>query len=150
MKPVKQAKRYAKALLRNVGMENAPQALTELISVNDLMVRSREFRSLLINPRFTTEEKAGVIKTISERLKLSESTLKFVLHVSEVGVIAALSDIIRVATNLYLEKKKKAKANDNVHVMTGNEKQLARHGELLSAMLPLRANWLTTATQKHV
>ena len=110
MKPVKQAKRYAKALLRNVGMENAPQALTELISVNDLMVRSRDFRSLLINPRFTTEEKAGVIKTISERLKLSESTLKFVLHVSEVGVIAALSDIIRIATNLYLEKKKKAKA----------------------------------------
>jgi F0F1-type ATP synthase delta subunit len=80
LKPVKQAKRYAKALLRNVGMENAPQALTELISVNDLMVRSKEFRSLLINPRFTTEEKTGVIRTISERLKLSESTLKFVLH----------------------------------------------------------------------
>ncbi len=40
-------------------MEKAPQALTELISVNDLMVKSKEFRSLLINPRFTTEERAG-------------------------------------------------------------------------------------------
>ena len=91
-------------------MENAPQALTELVSVNDLMVKSREFRSLLVNPRFTTDERAGIIKSLSERLKLSESTVKFILHLAEVGVIAALADIIRIATNLYLERKKKAKA----------------------------------------
>ncbi|MDQ7786459.1 MAG: ATP synthase F1 subunit delta [Thermodesulfovibrionales bacterium] len=110
MKPVKEANRYAKALLRNVGMENAPQALTELISINDLMVRSKEFRSLLINPTFTSEERASVIKSLTEKLKLSESTVRFVLHITEVGVIAALSDIIRIATNLYLEKQKRAKA----------------------------------------
>jgi ATP synthase F1 delta subunit len=110
LKPVKQANRYAKALLRNVGMENAPQALTELISINDLMVRSKEFRSLLINPTFTSEERASVIKSLTEKLKLSESTVRFVLHITEVGVIAALSDIIRIATNLYLERKKRAKA----------------------------------------
>jgi ATP synthase F1 delta subunit len=110
LKPVKQANRYAKALLRNVGMENAPQALTELISINDLMVRSKEFRSLLINPTFTSEERAAVIKSLTEKLKLSESTVRFVLHITDVGVIAALSDIIRIATNLYLERKKRAKA----------------------------------------
>ena len=54
MKKAKEANRYAKALLRNVGMENAPQALTELVSINDLMVRSRAFKSLLVNPGFTT------------------------------------------------------------------------------------------------
>jgi F-type H+-transporting ATPase subunit delta len=110
LKPVRQANRYAKALLRNVGMENAPQALTELISINDLMVRSKEFRSFLLNPRFTPEERASVIKSLTEKLKLSENTVKFVLHITDVGVIAALSDIIRIATNLYLEKKKRAKA----------------------------------------
>jgi ATP synthase F1 delta subunit len=110
LKPVKQANRYAKALLRNIGIENAPQALTELISVSDLMVKSKEFRSLLVNPRFTTDERAGIIKSVSERLKLSESTVKFILHISEVGVIVALADIIRIATNIYLERKKKAKA----------------------------------------
>jgi len=110
LKPVRQANRYAKALLRNVGIENAPQALTELISINDLMVRSKEFRSLLVNPRFTTDEKAGVIKSLAERLKISEGTVKFISHISEVGVIVALADIIRIATSLYLEKKKKAKA----------------------------------------
>ena len=110
MKPVKQANRYAKALLRNIGIENAPQALTELISVSDLMVKSKEFRSLLVNPRFTTDERAGIIKSVSERLKLSESTVKFILHIAEVGVIVALADIIRIATAIYLERKRKAKA----------------------------------------
>jgi F-type H+-transporting ATPase subunit delta len=110
LKPAREANRYAKALLRNVGMENAPQALTELISINDLMVRSREFRSFLLNPRFAPEERASVIKSLTEKLKLSENTVKFVLHITDVGVIAALSDIIRIATTLYLEKKKRAKA----------------------------------------
>jgi F-type H+-transporting ATPase subunit delta len=110
LKPAKEANRYAKALLRNVGMENTPQALSELISINDLMVRSKEFRSLLINPTFTSEERASVIKSLTEKLKLSESTVRFVLHITDVGVISALSDIIRIATNLYLERKKRAKA----------------------------------------
>ena len=110
MKPVKEAKRYAKALLRKVGLENVPQALAELISINDLMVKSKEFKSLLVNPQFTTDERVKVIKSLSEKLKLSENTVKFILHLSDVGVIVALSGIIRIATNLYLERKKKAKA----------------------------------------
>jgi ATP synthase F1 delta subunit len=36
--------------------------------------------------------------------------VKFILHLSEVRVIKALPEIIRMATSLYLEKKKKAKA----------------------------------------
>lgn len=110
MKKAKEANRYAKALLRNVGMENTPQALTELVSINDLMVRSREFKSLLVNPGFTTDERVKVIKSLSEKLKFSDNTVKFILHLSDVNVIAALPDIIRIATNIYLEKKKKAKA----------------------------------------
>jgi len=110
LKPVKQANRYAKALLRNVGMENTPQALTELVAVNDLMVRSREFKSFLVNPRFTSDERTSVIKLLSEKMKFSEGTIKFILYLSEVGATIALPDIIRIATNLYLEKKKQAKA----------------------------------------
>ena len=110
MKPVKQANRYAKALLRNVGMENTPQVLTELVAVNDLMVRSKEFKNFLVNPLFTSDERTSVIKLIAEQMKLSENTLKFILYLSETGVTIALPDIIRIATSLYLEKKKQAKA----------------------------------------
>jgi ATP synthase F1 delta subunit len=110
LKPIRQANRYAKALLRSVSIENIPQSLAELVSVNDLMVRSKEFKSLLVNPRFTPDEKAVIIKSLSDKLKISEYTVKFILHLSDVGVIIALPDIIRIATNLYLEKKKQAKA----------------------------------------
>jgi len=110
LKQIKQAKRYANALLRNVGIENAPQAITEINAVSNLMVKSKEFKSLLINPQFTSEEREKVIKQIADRIKLSENTVKFIIYLSEVGVILFLPEIIRIATNLYLEKKRKAKA----------------------------------------
>ena len=110
MKQIRQAKRYANALLRNVGIENAPQAITEINAVSNLMVKSKEFKSLLINPQFTSEERGKVIKQIAGRIKLSENTVKFIIYLSEVGVILFLPEIIRIATNLYLEKKRKAKA----------------------------------------
>ena len=110
MKPAKQASRYAKALLRSVDLENVPQALSELVAVNDLMGASKEFNSLLVNPLFTPDERTNVLKQVSEKLKLSEYIVKFILHLAEVGVIKALPEIIRMATSLYLEKKKKAKA----------------------------------------
>lgn len=109
MKKVKEANRYAKALLGKVDIENVPQAIAELSSINELMMRSKEFRSFLVNPRFTSDERAKVIKSLSEKLKLSENSVKLILYLSEIGVIIALPDIIRIATNLYLEKKKKAK-----------------------------------------
>ncbi len=106
----REAKRYAKVLLRKVDIENVPQVLAEINSINDLMIRSQEFKNLLINPQFRAEERENVIKQISERLKLSESSMKFILYLAEINVIMLLSEIIKVATSLYLESKKKAKA----------------------------------------
>ena len=110
MKKAKEAGRYAKALLRSVSIESVPQSLAELVSVNDLMVKSKEFSSLLVNPRFTTEERAGVIKALADKLKLSDSSVKFVLYLAETGVVAGLAEILRIATVLYLERQKRAKA----------------------------------------
>ncbi len=110
MKQIREAKRYAKALLDTVGIENAPQALTEISVVNDLMVKSKGFKSLLANPQFTLEEKEKVIKQIAERLKISDNIVKFILNLTELKLILYLSAIIRIATSLYLEKKKRAKA----------------------------------------
>jgi F-type H+-transporting ATPase subunit delta len=110
LKKVKGASKYAKALLRNVGMDKAAQAIAELSSVNDLMVKSKEFGNLLVNPRFTTEERNGVIKALADRLNLSDSTVKFILYLAEIGVISGIADILRIATDLYLERQRKVKA----------------------------------------
>jgi F-type H+-transporting ATPase subunit delta len=110
LKKIKGASKYAKALLRNVGMDKAGQAIAELSSVSELMAKSKEFNSLLVNPRFTTEERTGVIKALADKLRLSESTVKFILYLAETGVVAGLAEILRIATSLYLERQKRAKA----------------------------------------
>ena len=98
------------ALLRKVGIENAPQVIAELDAVNNLLIKSKEFKSLLVSPQFTADERKNVIRGISDKIKLSEETVKFTNYLSELRAILFLPDIIRIATNLYFEKKKKAKA----------------------------------------
>lgn len=110
MKKIKQVKRFANALIRNVGIDNAPRTIKELEAFNALMLKSKEFKSLLFNPQFTTAEREAVLKQLAAKMKLSEYTIKFVIYLSELGIIPALSAIIRFAINLYFEKKKKAKA----------------------------------------
>ena len=110
MKKIKEVKRFANALIRNVGIDNAPQAINELEALNALMLKSKEFKNLLFNPQFTSEERESVLKQLSSKIKLSEYTIKFVMYLSELGIIRALPAIIMSATNLYFEKKKKAKA----------------------------------------
>jgi ATP synthase F1 delta subunit len=110
LKSLKEAKKYAKAFLDTVGIENAQQALAEVNVINDLMVKSKEFKNLLVSPQFTLEEREKIIKLLAAKIKLSDKVFKFIMHLSEIGLIIYLSEIIRIATNLFLEKKKKAKA----------------------------------------
>ncbi|MEW6067374.1 MAG: ATP synthase F1 subunit delta [Nitrospirota bacterium] len=133
MKQFKEANRYGKALLRNVGIENAPHALGEIAMFNDLMVKSKEFKSLLVNPQFTTDERAKVFKAIAEKMKISEATVKFILHLSELGIVIYLAQILRVAVNLYLEKQRRAKAV----VMTPIEITKGQEGKLKTSLMKL-------------
>jgi ATP synthase F1 delta subunit len=110
LKKIKDVKRFANALIRNVGIDNAPQTINELEALNALMLKSKEFKSLLFNPQFTSEEKEAVLKQLSQKIRLSDYTIKYIMYLSELGIIPSLSIIIRSATNLYFEKKKKARA----------------------------------------
>ncbi len=110
MKPVKQAKKYAKTFVSVVGVEEMPKALVELGVVEMLMQKSTEFRSLLVNPGFSAEERSKAFQQVAAKAGLSEKVVKFVMHLTEIRVIAALSDILKIATALYLEKMKRAKA----------------------------------------
>jgi F-type H+-transporting ATPase subunit delta len=130
LKRIKGSSKYAKALLRNVGMDKAGEAIAEISSVNDLMIKSREFRSLLVNPQFTTEERTGVIKALADRLKLSDSTIKFILYLAELGAIIGLAEILRIATNIYLERQRKARAI----VMSAIEISKDREGALKASL----------------
>ena len=110
MKPVKQAKRYGKMFINVVGMEGAAQALSELALIEQLMVKSPEFRSLLMNPGFSQAEKEGAIRKVAEKAKVSDTVTKFVVYLTRERLINALSEILRTATEIYREKKKQVKA----------------------------------------
>ena len=110
MKRLKEVKKYAKVLLDTVGIEKAPQAISELSSFNDLMVKNKDFKSLLVNPQFSLEERGKIIKQIAGKVKLSDYILKYILHLTDIMLIINLPEIVKIATSLYLERKKRAKA----------------------------------------
>ncbi len=110
MKPVKEAKRYAKTFMSIVGIEEAPKALAELSVIESMMLKSKEFRNFLLNPGFVQADREKILKQVAEKVKLSEKSLKFIIHLCDTRAIAALSEIIKSATAIYLEKKRRAKA----------------------------------------
>jgi F-type H+-transporting ATPase subunit delta len=110
VKPLKEAKKYAKTLINIVGIDETPNALAELMLVDTLMVKNKDFKNMLLNPVFSQTDKENALKQVAEKVKLSEKMLKFVLHLTDLRVIVALSQIIKIATAIYLEKKKRAKA----------------------------------------
>jgi len=126
LKPVKEAKKYAKTFINIMGLEEAPKALAELALLDDLMTKSREFRSLLVNPGFSSAERESGLKQVAVRFCLSEKVVKFVVHLTEIRVISVLSEVIKAATVIYLEKKKRAKATvlTPVEISAKNEERL--------------------------
>ncbi len=110
MKQIKEGKKYAKMFLNIVGMDNALAAINELNMVNALMTKSKEFRGLLVGPQFTAGEKEKIIREVAAKTGLSDNTVKFIIYLSELKVIIALAEIIKITTNLYLEKKRRVKA----------------------------------------
>ncbi|MDA8084045.1 MAG: ATP synthase F1 subunit delta [Nitrospiraceae bacterium] len=110
MKPAKEAKKYAKMFVNSTGLDQVPQALAELGAVEQLMAKSADFNGLLMNPAFSDEERAKALKAVADTAKMSDRVMQFVLLLTGTGVIAALSEVIRNATQIYLEKKKRARA----------------------------------------
>ncbi|GAB4406786.1 MAG: ATP synthase F1 subunit delta [Thermodesulfovibrionales bacterium] len=103
-------KRYAKMFLNSVGIEAVPDAVGELLEINGLMSKSSEFRGLLENPLFKGEERERVMRQLSDRFRLSDNTVRFVVYLSEQRLVAALPELINTVTAIYLEKKRRAKA----------------------------------------
>ena len=110
MKPAKEAKKYAKTLINVVGIDGVPQALAELAAIENLMLKSRDFRSFLLNPAFSQPDREKALKKMAESAGLSEKVVRFIMHLSEFRIIAALPEIIKIAAAFYLEKKRRAKA----------------------------------------
>ncbi len=128
MKPAKEAKKYAKTLINVVGIDGVPQVLTELAVIENLMLKSRDFKSFLLNPAFSQSDREKALKQIAESARLSEKVVRFIMHLSEFRMVGALSEIIKIATAIYLEKKRRAKATvlTSIEISKDYEERLKR------------------------
>jgi len=126
LKPIKEAKKYAKTLISVTGIEDTPKALAELILIENIMAKSKIFKNFLVNPGFSQADKENALKQIAAKAMLSDKVVKFILYLTELRAIIALSEIIKIATAIYLEKKKRAKATvlTPVEISKDNESRL--------------------------
>lgn len=109
MRRDRRAKQFARTLLNTVGFEAAPKAIEELTALNTLMAKSRGFYTLLSGPQFSDAEKQAVINEAGSSLKLGEETVKFVGHLTGLGAVSSLPEVIESAVMLYRERNKTVK-----------------------------------------
>lgn len=110
MKHPQKVRKFAKMFLNAIGDDDFPAALNELAAINKLMSASRDFKGVLENPVFTEQEKGNAIKGVAGWLMLSDNTVRFLAILSAQRIISCLPELMRFATAIYLERKKKAKA----------------------------------------
>lgn len=114
-------KRCAKMFLNAVGVDAIPKALDELLTVKEVMQKSREFRGLLENPLFTPEDREKVMKSLSAGLNISDSTVRLVLYLAGQNVISSLPELIQLVNAMYLERKKRTRATVVTPVATNGK-----------------------------
>lgn len=103
MKTNKNAKRYAKMFINSVGVDKAHKAIEELAVMAEIVNKSKDFRSLLVNPAFSTADKAKAIKSVTDKLGYSDSTARFLGFLSEEGAGEALGQVVERAVTIYLD-----------------------------------------------
>ena len=110
MKKVTGVKKYAKKFLANVEMAEIPQAIEQMGAISALMGKDKSFRTLVISPLFTGEEKQKALAFISEKIKISDKVGKYLGYLSNEKVLGGLPEIVSAINELYLDMKKRARA----------------------------------------
>ncbi|MFO0752624.1 MAG: ATP synthase F1 subunit delta [Thermodesulfovibrionales bacterium] len=127
MKKIKGIKRYAKQFMSAVDAGDMPPALEKLRAVVALMEKDRSFKSLLVSPAFSEEEKGNALSFVGRQLSLPEKASRFLRYLVAENAIIALPEITAAAEALYSEMRKKAKVvvTSPVRIDKGYEERLA-------------------------
>ncbi|BCB96953.1 ATP synthase subunit delta [Dissulfurispira thermophila] len=110
MKKVKGIKRYARQFLNTMNINEVPQAIEQLSAISDLMEKDKTFRNIMISPVFSEAENQQIINYLGQRLKMSETTVKYIRYLSASKALSAMSEIVMAIVAGYLDMKKRVKA----------------------------------------
>jgi F-type H+-transporting ATPase subunit delta len=106
------ATRYARALFDVVLAEkgNLEQIERELGAVADVLAGSRELQSVLSNPAVPVAGKRGIMKQLTDRLKLSPPAAKLMLLLADRDRLALVPEVVTVYRERLMDHQKVVRA----------------------------------------
>lgn len=110
MKRIKNVKKYAKQFLDSVEIKDAQQAIEHLNVISTLIEKGGDFKNLMVGPAFSESEKQKTIAFISQKVGISDKTVKYIQYLSDTKAIIAMPNIVKSIVVLYLEMKKRTEA----------------------------------------
>jgi F-type H+-transporting ATPase subunit delta len=103
------AKRYAKALVQLAEeKKSVDKAKTDLAAFVGAVDALPALQKLLASPVFTPESKKAVIKELSGKLGLQQTTQRFVEHLAETGRIRYIKDVHEAFLEILAERLNRA------------------------------------------
>lgn len=110
MKTLKGVKKYAKKFLAYVEMAEIPQAIGQMETIVGLMKKDKSFKTLVISPIFSHDERQKTVAFIAGKIKASEKVTKYLEYLLAEQALGGLPEILESITALYLDMKKRSKA----------------------------------------
>lgn len=109
-KKARQAKKYARMLLNTVGLEEAEKVIAHLTVIAQAMEEQRQLRNFFMSPSVSDEELEQGVDAISQKIGASEALKRFLSFVAKKRLMGIIGDILRIYTQMYYDRSRKAKA----------------------------------------
>ena len=104
------AKKYSRAIINSVEVNELPAMIEELKAFAGLIDDNRKLKLLFAGQIFSENEKGNAFDAISPVLKFSAGTEKFLKIIIIQGHLSAIKEVITATIAAYNEKQKKATA----------------------------------------
>ena len=103
------ATRYAKALMELAEeKKNISKTTSDLSAFAEAVDTLPAMQKLFTSPVFTSEDKKSVIKELAKKLKLQQSTLRFLEYLAKSGRIRYLNEVHDAFQSLLAERQNRA------------------------------------------
>ncbi len=118
---VKGIRKYARQFLLHVDPREIPQAIDQMKAVSGMLKETDSFRSLMVSPVFTQQERTEAIGFLSQRLGMAEKVTKYIDYLAGEKAIGALDEIVGSIEEAYLAQNRWIQAEVAAPVPIGKE-----------------------------
>ena len=104
------AKKYSRAMLNSVEINEIPALIEELKAFAGLIEENRQLKLLFAGQIFSESEKGKAFDALAPALKLKNDTTKYLKIIIVQGHLSAINEVVTRTIDAYNDKQKKATA----------------------------------------